>query len=584
MLRLPRSRLVFRFYAIGVVQLLLVVASAIVIGFFAMRRSFEEEVEGLAAALAPLAGHPAELARELERRRAREHVMISIYDDARRLVASNVVPPLPPSDLKSDRLVRPPHPPRHETLIRFPIGARDGLLVVHVGPPKPGLIAPLIALAAGFLVVGVGAFMTAKWIARPLEQLATAAGSLGRGDLQTRVALNRSDELGELGGAFDDMAARIRELLLAEKELLANVSHELRTPLARIRVALEIAAEGDAATARESLAEIALDLSELESLIDDILTATRMEIAVGKAESAGFALHRKLIAPSVVAVRAAQRFRARHPARSLELSAVEELPAIEADAVLLRRVIDNLLENAHKYTPDQAQPIWLRLSSGTGGVRFEVEDRGHGIPDEDLPRLFLAFFRGERSRSRGTGGVGLGLTLAKRIVEAHGGRIEVESSRGGGTLMRVLLPLVTAVLVCATGCADVNVELNLPAPDAAQFETQVYPVLLRDCGFPACHGDYRRFFRVFGPGRTRYRLETAPFDPPTAEEIEASYYRARSMLANEEGVERSALLRKPLHAEHGGIDGWGQNVYLSETDPGYVTLYTWARSADTRSR
>lgn len=441
--RAPRSRLVFRFYAIGVVQLLLVVACAIVIGVFAMRRSFEQDVEALAAVLAPLAERPADLQRELRRRHERERVMISIYDDARRLVASNVVPPLPASELERGRFLRTPRPPRHEALIRFPIGVREGLLVVNFGPPRPGLIAPLIALAAGFLVVGVGAFMTAKWIARPLEQLAAAAGALGRGDLQARAALNRSDELGELGGAFDDMAARIRELLIAEKELLANVSHELRTPLARIRVALEIAAEGDAAAARESLAEIAVDLSELESLLEDILIATRMEIAVGKAESAGFALHRKPLAPSLVVARAAQRFRARYTARVLEVSAAEELPAIEADAVLLRRVIDNLLENAHKYTPDLQHPIWLRLSSDGGQVRFEVEDRGLGIPEEDLPRLFTAFFRGERSRSRGTGGVGLGLTLAKRIVEAHGGTIEVETSRGAGTLMRVLLPRVT---------------------------------------------------------------------------------------------------------------------------------------------
>jgi signal transduction histidine kinase len=237
------------------------------------------------------------------------------------------------------------------------------------------------------------------------------------------------------------MAGRIRELLLAEKELLANVSHELRTPLARIRVALEIAAEGDADAARASLVEIALDLSEIEALIDDILTATRMELAAGKAETAGFALHRKPTAPASIAERAAQRFRARNPARTLLLGSAPDLPSIEADAGLLRRALDNLLENAHKYSPDAAQPIALRLSHREQAVCFEVEDRGLGVPEEDLPRLFTAFFRGERSRSRGTGGVGLGLTLAKRIVEAHGGTIAVESERGSGTLVRVVLPV-----------------------------------------------------------------------------------------------------------------------------------------------
>ena len=104
------------------------------------------------------------------------------------------------------------------------------------------------------------------------------AVSLGQGDLRVRSELERNDELGEVARAFDEMAERIQKLLQAEKELLANVAHELRTPLARIRVALEIAGEGDAETARVSLAEIAVDLAELEALINDVLTAARFEL------------------------------------------------------------------------------------------------------------------------------------------------------------------------------------------------------------------------------------------------------------------------------------------------------------------
>lgn len=129
-----------------------------------------------------------------------------------------------------------------------------------------------------------------------------------------------------------------------------------------------------------------------------------------------------------------------------------------------------------------------------------------------------------------------------------------------------------------TACADPTTELKLPAPDAKQFEQQVYPVLLRDCGFPACHGDPRRFFRVFGPGRTRARPETDLFDPPNGEEILLSYERARSMLASEDGIEHSALLRKPLHADHGGADAWGHNVYRYEADSGYAAILKWAQS------
>jgi signal transduction histidine kinase len=104
-------------------------------------------------------------------------------------------------------------------------------------------------------------------------------------------------------------------------------------------------------------------------------------------------------------------------------------------------VIDNLLENAHKYTPDTSAPIVLAVEPAGDHVIFEVADKGLGISAEDLPRIFTAFFRGERSRSRETGGVGLGLTLAKRIVEAHGGTIEAQSTPNVGTTMRVRIPL-----------------------------------------------------------------------------------------------------------------------------------------------
>jgi signal transduction histidine kinase len=300
---------------------------------------------------------------------------------------------------------------------------------------------PLVTFfVSGLLIVGVGAFLTARWIVRPLDALTRASRSLGAGDLRARTGLVRNDELGEVGRSFDEMAERVQSLLLSERELLANVSHELRTPLARIRVALDIAAETDAKTGRASLAEIAADLSEIESLIDDILTTTRLDIAAGRGDPSAFALRPRDIAPSALCERAAERFRVRHPLRKLDESIAEGVPPVHADPVLFRRVLDNLLENAHKFSPDADQSVALRVWAGNEGVVFEVADRGLGIGAEDLPRVFTPFFRGERSRSRGTGGVGLGLTLAKRIVEAHAGTIAVTSRVGSGTRVRVTLP------------------------------------------------------------------------------------------------------------------------------------------------
>src|SRR6478609_5817025 len=145
-----------------------------------------------------------------------------------------------------------------------------------------------------------------------------------------------------------------------------------------------------------------------------------------------------------VAERAADLFRGRHPDRAFSSHFSDASALIEADPVLLRRVLDNLLENAHKYSPEADSEVSLSISERSGRACFEVRDRGMGISDDDLPRIFSAFFRGERSRSRGTGGVGLGLTLAKRIIEAHGGSIEVESAVGHGSTFRAYLPLTAS--------------------------------------------------------------------------------------------------------------------------------------------
>jgi signal transduction histidine kinase len=138
--------------------------------------------------------------------------------------------------------------------------------------------------------------------------------------------------------------------------------------------------------------------------------------------------------------RAAARFRRLHPQRVLEMDAATGPLRLDADPRLLDRVLDNLLDNAAKYS-DAASPIELSLAAAEGGAALVVRDRGIGITSADLERVFTPFFRGDRSRARDTGGAGLGLALSKRIVEAHGGRITIESRTGEGTTVRVWLPM-----------------------------------------------------------------------------------------------------------------------------------------------
>lgn len=381
-----------------------------------------------------------------------QRVAVSIYDDQRNLLATNVDPPLtappphrePPHEGERREPPRDwrPHWPRNFFMPFHPNDAHDLIVAAGIKPGPAGLLGPLLTLVLGFGIMIGGAIIVARWIVRPIERLTRTARTLGAGDLSARTRLDRSDEIGELGTRVDEMAERIQGLLYTEKELLANVAHELRTPLARIGVALDIANEGDVEAARGSLAEIAVDVSELETIVDDILTAMRFEI-VGST-GAKLPLRRGVVPPREIATAASDRLHARHPNRALNVKVASDLPEIDVDPMLFRRVIDNLIQNAHKYTPDHEKPIELELQPAGGGVAFEVRDHGIGISQDDLPRVFTAFFRGDRSRSRETGGVGLGLTLAKRIVEAHGGTIDVASEYGKGTSVRVWLPPAAA--------------------------------------------------------------------------------------------------------------------------------------------
>jgi two-component system OmpR family sensor kinase len=317
------------------------------------------------------------------------------------------------------------------------------------GPPDHAApLGPWLTLAVGFVVLGIGAVLTARWIVRPIGKIESIASAIGHGDLTARSGLARDDELGRLAKRIDEMAEQIQQMLSHERELLANVAHELRTPLSRIGVALDLAGEGDGERARTSLGEIAVDIAELEVIVDDVLTALRYDVTRG----ASMPLRRERTAPDAIAAAAAERMRARHPERPLEVSIAPALPDLDVDPVLFRRVIDNLLENSHKYTPERTSPILLAVRPGERRVEFEVVDRGIGIATADMPNIYHSFFRAERSRSRETGGVGLGLTLAKRIVEAHGGAIEITSSVGKGTRARVCLPAAgdAATSACST--------------------------------------------------------------------------------------------------------------------------------------
>jgi len=329
-------------------------------------------------------------------------------------------------------------PPREGPPMRPPPPPLQAWAVLDIRPPMPPPWQ--LATVAGLVLatLGLSSVLLARSISRPLGTLYAAATRLGAGDLDARARLARTDELGEVGRAFDSMADRVVTLLRSEKALLAAVSHELRTPLSRIRVALELAEEGDMATARASLADITDDLGELERRVDELLTAARLEL--GQSAPGAPTLRQSFVEAAALVATAAARFLSVHPEHRLDAAVAESAGRLEADPGLVGRVLNNLLDNAAKYSPPSAGWIRLGVEGVTDAVTFTVEDHGAGIAPEDLPHVFTPFFRADRSRSRSTGGFGLGLSLARSIAEAHGGRLELGSEPGAGTRAILVLP------------------------------------------------------------------------------------------------------------------------------------------------
>lgn len=362
--------------------------------------------------------------------------------DSGRVITSNVDPPAQP--LRSADLPRLAHgvfeiPHRSETFAA-PLGGDPGRYMIVKRPPRWIFQKAAVMLAAVLVALVLASIPMARALASPLERLGRAARALGSGDLSARTGLRRNDEVGDLAIAFDEAAGKIERLILGEKELLANVSHELRTPITRIRLALDILAEDQVGEGAAFVRRIADDLSELERLVDDILTAARLDLAANRASGVDLPLRVGRIDPGELLRTAADRFGSAHPDRALDLQIDGPLPAVRGDASLLRRVLENLLDNADKYS-DAGAPITLRAAARSGALGIDVEDRGIGVESPDLSRLFTPFFRTDRSRARGSGGVGLGLTLSRRIVEAHGGRIAVDSVPGAGTTFHLEIPL-----------------------------------------------------------------------------------------------------------------------------------------------
>ncbi len=271
------------------------------------------------------------------------------------------------------------------------------------------------------VIAGMGSIL-ALHLAAPLRKLRRVVEQFGRGHLAVRANTARKDEIGELSQAFDEMADQIETLLSAERRLLQDVSHELRSPLARLGFAVELARDGD--DRDEALARVRKEADRMTALVGELLQLTRIEGDPAAGKCGPIALHDLLEDIVHDCDLEAQ-------ARGCRLVLGPVQPAVmTGEQELLHRAVENIVRNAIRHTPEQTA-VEIRLELHDDLATISVRDHGTGVPEHLLADIFKPFFRVEDDRSRASGGVGLGLAIARRAVEVHQGKIAASNARPG---------------------------------------------------------------------------------------------------------------------------------------------------------
>lgn len=298
------------------------------------------------------------------------------------------------------------------------------------------LLASLIVLPVVLAGAGLAGHSLAKRALAPIEEMARRAQEITPERLDARLANDYSDdELRQLAGVFNDTLARLEQAFEQLRRFTADVSHELRTPLAMIRSVGEVGLQKDGARAdyRDIVGSMLEEVNRLTSLLDNLLTISR-------ADAGHIRLHRTTVPVLQLVREAVSIFEILIEEKSLRVTVTgDENAQTEGDYVFLRQAFVNLIHNAVKYSP-VGGAIDVRLSNAHGELTVEIEDHGPGIPLEDQPKVFDRFYRVDKARWRESGGAGLGLSIAKWAVEAHGGAITLESRPNEGCTFSVRLP------------------------------------------------------------------------------------------------------------------------------------------------
>ncbi len=332
--------------------------------------------------------------------------------------------------------MHPLHPRMFAVVRPIPNSHPATYLAAIVRIHHDALLPPALLFVVAIGVSGVVCLVLAMLLTQPVRRLRKATQALATGDLTVRVGGRGHDEVAALGRDFDTMTDRVRDLLERQQRLLRDVSHELRSPLARLRVALDLAQRKDD-PGPPALARIAQEADRLESLVCSVLTLARLEEGLNHYQSQAVSLAELLQGIAQDAL-----FEAETKGKGVTLL-VEKDATVTGDPTLLRAAIENVVRNGVRHTAvGTSVEISLALEEAAPMALVAILDRGPGVPEEELTRLFQPFTRVGEARDRNSGGYGLGLAISHRAVEAHGGSIVVANARGGGLRVVLRLPVL----------------------------------------------------------------------------------------------------------------------------------------------
>jgi len=284
------------------------------------------------------------------------------------------------------------------------------------------LVMTLLSFAVLVIVV---LYFFIRWLLKPVKVLKLGVDEVSGGNLDVAMPVRSSDELGKLTGSFNSMTRRIDEMLKSRDQLLRDVSHELRSPLTRIKVGMELMDDSPSRTG------IMDDIAEVEAMISELLETDRLNSRFGK-------LYPQEIDIRELILEVMMEFKTISP--GMEWGDFPEMVRIPLDRDRVRILFRNILSNALRYSDEDGEPVKISCFREDDKVIINICDSGIGIPEDELPFIFEPFYRVDKSRSRETGGYGLGMSLSKNIMEAHNGSIEISSTPGKGTCVTLTFP------------------------------------------------------------------------------------------------------------------------------------------------